>query len=225
MCLSRFASFPDSRKPLKVAFTSDWHKNPGDNFNDMEVPECDVWIDVGDAFNILPIGIDEWLTRKGHYTVDSYDNATLPAKKRYFLPGNHGGRLSWCKRLLAPYDIEVVRSLDIGGVHFEHGDKYCEWRILGLFADDLTEWATTNKLSRRLWYAFCQRQGWLPGNLEGKPKYNKTIGAYWGIACNVAHTKGYKKLVIGHSHSPETQRTAFCEVVDCGKRQVLTMEV
>ena len=200
---------------------SDLHLNPGDRFPDYS-GLGGMLVVVGDLLNILPWGMNRWRIKEGYETCKSVADG-LP-EAHCVLMGNHEGRFSWLRELLAEsFGVSIARQLDIVPYHFEHGHKFTEWRILRHIADDAVEWLTSNSFTRKLWYDFCIRQGWMPSCYANPgTKYEKMVGAYWALVLAQAH-KEHWNYVIGHSHtSCNIGPTEFgVQVIDLGNNDLV----
>ncbi len=199
--------------------TSDWHLNPGVVFPENLISLKKLYL-VGDMFNIIPLGMGQWRTYEGRRTVDSIVNH-IPADST-FIAGNHEGRLSWLKELLSAYPhIRVMRSDVSQNYKFIHGHQYTDWKVWAIGADDITEWLTTNALTRKLWYKFCVSQGWLPSKYANPGReYEPIVGAYWAMILRQAH-KEHLSFVVGHSHQRCDIETPWIKIIDLGCREVV----
>ena len=213
---------------MKEYATSDQHLKPGDTFPDYSNLDGRLTV-VGDILDILPLGMQEWRTTAGRKTCESVARG-LP-KDHMVLMGNHEGRLSWLRELLDPLDVVTDRTLDITTgdgkkFRFEHGHKYTEWSLLRYVADDVVEWATSNKLTRKLWYRFCAEQGWMPSKYAnpGK-KYEAIVGGYWAMVLRQAHKDNISRI-IGHSHIGCDISTQFgIRVIDLGRAELKELDL
>lgn len=204
---------------------SDLHMNPGDKVPDNLADKfcganSNIHILLGDIINVLPLGMGVWRTEDGVATIKDIIGKLMPD---YWVFGNHEGRMAWLRELLKPYvGIKVIRSLDIGRYHFEHGHKLTEWWLLRHIADDLVELATNNALTRKWWYDFCKKRGWMPGSFPHNPKDLR--GFYWAMAFR-ASVKSEKIYVVGHSHVRVDimPKEILGGVVDIGAGQVVTL--
>lgn len=228
-----------------LATYSEGHYNPGDIMPpDTFTPYVgagDILILNGDMCNILPLGMKAWRTLAGRKTIDSIKTSVPKGCQGWYVYGNHEGRLSWLKELMAASSvindppIQIVRSIDIpykGEIwHFEHGHKFCYgWRWLRHVADDIVEWLTSNPLTLKLWYNFSVKRGWLPSKYmhdwEGNPvskKYRKLVGHYWAEVLAEAHEQNMN-YVVGHSHRRVTITTDFVKVIDDGSQEIVLID-
>lgn len=214
--------------------TSDWHLNPGDIMPPLtkkDFPNVTNIGLVGDIINVLPLGINSWKTTEGKTTIESIARLTELAPV-YYVFGNHEGRLSWLKLLLKDYpEVQILRSIEVNvngeKWRIEHGHRFSEWCLLRYVADDIVEWFTTNPLTLKLWYRFCVKMGWLPGQYLNsrairREKYERKIIAYWAFIMNAARSKeeGY---IVGHSHTRATINPPFGKVIDLGARKIVLL--
>jgi UDP-2,3-diacylglucosamine pyrophosphatase LpxH len=210
--------------------TSDWHLNPGDKMAHWTKQDYPMVTDiglVGDIINVLPLGMKTWRTTEGRTTIESIVRLTEVAPV-HFIFGNHEGRLSWLKSLFKDNpEVQISRNLEIeiNGEKWwiEHGHKFTEWWLLRHVADDVVEWLTTTPLTRKLWYRFCVKMGWLPGQylstkLDRQEKYEEITIAYWAFLMSAARKRrmGY---IVGHSHTRATLEPPYANVIDLGARE------
>lgn len=192
---------------------SDVHLSPGEEYQGERVDVL-----VGDTFNILPYGMARWRAPEGRATVASLTRCL--DSQAVFVCGNHEGRLSWLQELVP--DFKVVRYLDVDDKRFIHGHQFAgDWSILRRFAPDLVEWFTSNPVTRKLFWNFCRRQGWMAGGAQGNARYEPFVASVWAWALKAAN-ENKRHYVIGHSHQragiyPE----GFYSVIDLGANQVL----
>jgi len=196
----------------------------------------------GDGLNILPHGLGAWKTTQGYNTIRHFEATVekyLPLHGLDYVLGNHEGRKSWVEELIQGHPlIRLHRYLDLqfpgrSGIslvdtyHFEHGHRFTEWRVLSWFADDIVEWATTNALTRRWWYEFSRRMGWMPGSHPRKKEPNEWHGIYLGLVYwdAIRREATYNVTdVVGHSHIFAYVPTEFgVRVIDCGARRTIKL--
>jgi len=176
----------------------------------------------GDILNIMPYGLKQWRTPRGVFTRMALSRLLRPIPNVIYICGNHEGRQAWIRQLLGPNThVKICRRYETGPYVFTHGHRKTEWRFLELIADDWHELVTTNALTRRLWYWFSKKMGWMPGSHPKKArKQSAWTGLYWGLVYWSA-IKEEAIYVVGHSHEWLRLHTeSGCRVIDCGKDKV-----
>jgi len=225
---------------------SDIHINPGELIKDICPNLLDMFAQAkaikrnfgkrvlvllnGDILNILPLGMKSWRVPKGRKTIESIV-LEAPREDFFWLFGNHCGRITWLRELVKPYPwVKIARNLDfeIGdkAYHAEHSHRWTEWFFLRWFADDFTEWITTNPLTRKYWYEFCKRQGWLPGSYPPNPRVDEIVGYHWGNMLRLSVRQG-RIWVIGHTHRRVDLLPPDIKggVIDLGAREEVRIEL
>lgn len=200
---------------MKVFAISDIHLDPGNRWT-RDLTHLDKLVIVGDAFNVLPYGWKRWQEEDARATVRSL--LSLIPKDSVFVFGNHDGRLSWLKTLVAPFPAVRQLDLEIQGRRFRfmHGHQFTYWRILAPIADEFVETLVGCSLTRKAWYDFSKSKGWMAtGMPPGNPKYAAMLITAWGWAMKEALDKK-TNLVMGHTHTRWFSWTQSYTVTDLG---------
>jgi hypothetical protein len=204
---------------MRLGAISDLHLYPGATWT-KDLRGVDKLVIVGDCFNLIPLGISSnaeewWETAASLY-------ARVPEDTTWIL-GNHEGRLEWLRKVLWMVPPErIVRTLDLTiegkPYHFEHGHMFSEWRWLSMIAPAITEYLTTNALTRKWWYGFCSERGWLASGLpQSSERYELLVSMIWGWA-SLDADRHKRCNVIGHSHHGPMRTD---NLIDCGAGELV----
>ena len=202
---------------MSVYAISDIHLEPNDSWTrTLKLPESGKLILVGDTFNVLPYGWNRWQEDDAQAAVKSL-LSHIP-KDSVFVFGNHDGRLSWLKALVAPFPAVRQLDLEIQGRRFRflHGHQFTYWRILARVADEFVETMVGCSLTRKAWYNFCRSKRWMASGMpQSNPKYAAILITAWGWAMKEALDKK-TNLVMGHTHTQWFSWTQSYTVTDLG---------
>lgn len=226
----------------KRGIFADLHMKPGDLFG-FDLRGFDEVVDAGDCLDIMPYGLDAWLTPAGELTIKSIIDY-LPSSGMVSIWKNHGGRKEWQEKLFEKYpQVKVVDQYEFRDRNnrlfiVKHGSDYTEWRILKIGADDLTSFMCRIPVLRRLWYKFCAWRGWMPSKLkpttktlttEAQEKANKKYqkAANWVYHCANLEAHSHKEdvtIIFGHTHQGYHGQSEFgCEIINLRAGELITL--
>jgi hypothetical protein len=203
---------------MGVWVIADQHRKPGLDFPD--VREYSPLHVLGDAFEFIPYGPDEWKTEVGYGT---RKNALVNTPdETLWYKGNHEGCMSWMADLLEkPFGMKIAKELWLDGEDgrkwlLTHGHRFSYWNIIDRFDDPIVRFLGKYSWTRKLWYDFCKRQGWIPSAYENPGiKYEPLVHSIHAAAIGYAGLKN-TNIVIGHTHcSAEYVNQKFGNRVIC----------
>jgi len=200
--------------------SSDWHCQPDELIPQarelirMAQPGRDILVGVGDLFDFLPLGKDEFKNSKA---IDDFIDA-LGGQTFYYVAGNHDP-YRWVSERFRDYpNIIVMRSKTFEDKwHCRHGHGWShDWWLLQHFAAGLVEHMA--EYFPGFWYWFSRRMGWIPSTykratkappfgspremkkyLKERQKYNDKVGVVWRNAIRCAQHENVS-VIVGHTH-------------------------